>query len=172
MKSTCFSLLLGLMLWSCSLIAQPSASPFSKLEQKAGTTDITVEYSRPSLKGRTIFPDLHKYGETWRTGANAATKVTFSEDVTVEGKALPAGSYALLTKPGKDKWEVMFFAYDQASVSSYSSAAPKVSVSVDAAKAGRSVETFQIDIQDLRDDSATLSLSWGTDYIGVKLGVK
>jgi hypothetical protein len=161
-------------LGSLSLMAQdkPSPSPSSKVVQMAGTTEITVEYSRPSLKGRTIFPDLHKYGEIWRTGANAATKVTFSKDVMVEGKSLAAGSYALLTKPGMDSWEVYFYPYEESGFNTYTSKTPKVSAKVDATKIECEVETFLIDVGNLRDDSATLDLVWGNTYVPVKLGVK
>lgn len=73
-------------------INTPAASPSCKMEQEVGLTKVTVEYSRPSAKGRTIFAadGLVPYGEMWRTGANAATKVTFSDDVKVAGKDLAA----------------------------------------------------------------------------------
>ena len=64
----------------------PAPSPFSKVEQKVGLTDVTVEYSRPGAKNRRVFGKLVPFGEMWRTGANASTKVTFSEDVQVEGQ--------------------------------------------------------------------------------------
>ena len=162
------------MLSTMTLMAQdkPSPSPASKLVQKAGTTEITVEYSRPSLKGRTIFPDLHKYDEFWRTGANAATKITFSKDVMVEGKSLSAGSYALLTKPGMTSWGVYLYPYGESGFNTYTSQDPAVMVTVDAVKIECEVETFLIDIGNLRDDSATLDLVWGNTYVPVKLGVK
>jgi hypothetical protein len=162
------------MLSTMTLMAQdkPSPSPSAKLVSKAGTTEITVEYSRPSLKGRTIFPDLHKYGEFWRTGANAATKITFSKDVMVEGKSLSAGSYAILTKPGMTSWGVYFYPYGESGFNTYISKDPAVMVTVESAKIDCTVESFLIDVGDLRDDSAVLGLVWGTTYVPIKLGVK
>lgn len=149
-----------------------SPSPSSKVVQSAGTTEITIEYSRPSLKGRTIFPDMHKYGEWWRTGANYATKITFSKDVKVGGKSLAAGSYAILTKPGASNWEVAFFTYGESGWNSYTSKTPAASVNVEAQQMDVTVETFLIDVNQLRDNSAVLGFAWGNTYVPVELGLK
>src|SRR5690606_17512658 len=90
-------------------VTAPAASPFSKIEQQVGLTDVTVEYSRPSMKGRTIFGDLVPYGRVWRTGANTRTKITFSNDVMVNGKELKKGSYGLLTIPNANQWDIVFY---------------------------------------------------------------
>ena len=89
-------------------INTPTPSPLAKLEQRVGLTDIIITYSRPSVKGRTIFGDLVPYGKLWRTGANMATKISFSDDVKIEGQELKAGEYALFTIPGKEKWTLIF----------------------------------------------------------------
>ncbi|MBK7432083.1 MAG: DUF2911 domain-containing protein [Bacteroidetes bacterium] len=68
-----------------------------------------IEYSRPSVKGRVVFGDLVPFGKIWRTGANSATKITFGDDVKVEGLALKAGTYAMYTIPNKDSWEILFY---------------------------------------------------------------
>ena len=173
MKKVSLLLLPVLFLMCVALNAQdgPAPSPSSKVIQMAGTTEITIEYSRPSLKGRTIFPDLHKYGEIWRTGANAATKITFSKDVKVEGKSLSAGSYAILTKPGATTWEVMFYPFDEPGWNTYRSKDPAASVTVDSQQIDCEVESFMIDINELRDDSAVLGFIWGTTYVPVALEV-
>jgi len=93
---TLFSLLL-VAGFAEAQISTPAPSPFSTVEQKVGLTDVTIEYSRPGIKGRTVFGDLVPYGKTWRTGANAATKVSFSTDVMIDGKNLAKGTYALYT---------------------------------------------------------------------------
>ncbi|MGB5030864.1 MAG: DUF2911 domain-containing protein, partial [Saprospiraceae bacterium] len=80
-----------------SLTAQiqtPAPSPSCKLEQKLGLGTVTVEYSRPSVKNRKIFGEVVPFDKMWRTGANAATKITFSDDMIVEGKQLLMGTYA------------------------------------------------------------------------------
>jgi hypothetical protein len=86
--------------------AGPKPSPPGKVTQQVGTTDITVEYSSPGVKKRKVFTELAPAGKLWRTGANASTKITFSKDVTVGDKAVPAGTYSLLTIPGKT-WTVI-----------------------------------------------------------------
>src|ERR1700748_2803572 len=78
----------------------PQPSPKQTIIQGFGLGNITVTYSRPSTKGRKIFPQMEGYGIVWRTGANNATTIKFSDDVTMEGHAVPAGEYSLFTIPG------------------------------------------------------------------------
>lgn len=85
----------------------PAASPGAMVQQRVGVTDITVEYSSPGVKGRKIWGALVPYGKPWRSGANAATKVTFSRDVRFGGKAVPAGTYSLVTLPTAKGWTVI-----------------------------------------------------------------
>lgn len=84
------------------------ASPRKEMTGTIGDAKVTVNYGSPSVKGRTIFGDLVPYGELWRTGANEATTITFSQDVLVEGETLAAGTYGLFTMPGEDEWTVIF----------------------------------------------------------------
>jgi len=84
-------------------------SPLQTIEQRAALTDIKVVYSRPHLRGRTIFGGLEPWDKIWRTGANRNTKVTFSQPVMVGDTKVPIGTYALLTKPGKTEWEIYFY---------------------------------------------------------------
>ncbi len=85
----------------------PAPSPACTLKQRIGLTDIEIAYSRPGVKGRTIFGSLVPYGQVWRTGANAATKITFSTPVKLNGTDVPAGTYALFTIPGEDEWTII-----------------------------------------------------------------
>jgi hypothetical protein len=85
---------------------QPSSS--ATLTQRIGLTDVSISYSRPNVKGRAIWGGLVPWDKPWRTGANQATTVTFSDEVTVQGQKLAAGTYALVTVPGKDEWTVIF----------------------------------------------------------------
>ena len=90
-------------------IKLPSPSPGATVMQTVGTTDFTVKYSRPSLKGRTPFTtDFLPTGKVWRTGANQATAFTTSTDVMVNGQNLPAGTYAVLSMPAMDNWTLIF----------------------------------------------------------------
>ena len=90
-------------------VKTPAPSPHSVLTQVVGLTDVTVDYSRPSAKGRLIFGDLVPFGKLWRTGANSNTTVSFSEDVVINGTTLKKGKYALYTTPKADMWEVIFY---------------------------------------------------------------
>ena len=83
----------------------------SKNGKTEGTIDgvqVTLEYGRPNVKGRTIWGELVPYGKVWRTGANEASTITFSDDVTIEGEPLAAGTYGLFTLPGEESWVVIF----------------------------------------------------------------
>ena len=86
----------------------PAASPSATLTQTVGLTDITIKYSRPGVKGRQIWGSLVPYDQIWRTGANQATTINFSDDVTINGQKLPKGTYAFFTIPGRDQWTVVF----------------------------------------------------------------
>ncbi|MCZ6520137.1 MAG: DUF2911 domain-containing protein, partial [Bacteroidetes bacterium] len=107
--NTFFTVILALVI-TCNAFGQidtPRPSPQGKVTQTVGLTDIAIEYSRPGVKDRTIFGGLLAYGEIWRTGANSATTISFSDDVKLEGNSVPAGEYALYTIPGKEEWTIM-----------------------------------------------------------------
>lgn len=170
------SLLLFAALMATGLQAQlmtPQPSPFSKLTQQVGLSEVTVEYSRPSMRGRTIFGDLVPYDQIWRTGANRNTTVTFSDETTIGEQTLKAGTYALYTKPGIESWEVYFYTdsdnggtpetWDDSKVAAKATA-EVYTMPVD-------VETFTITIDDLHNNGATLGLLWANVYVGVKFGV-
>src|SRR5687767_14013089 len=88
-------------------ISMPAPSPISTVTQRVGLTDISVKYSRPSMKGRKVFGDVVAYGKGWRTGANQATVISFKDEVTVEGKKVAPGDYALYTIPTENEWTVV-----------------------------------------------------------------
>src|SRR5688572_21988570 len=128
-------------------IQTPAASPLSKVEQKIGLTDVTLEYSRPSKKGRTIYGDLVPYDAVWRTGANSATKITSSEDVVFGGANVTKGSYALLSKPGKKTWSFMLYPHNSTNFGSYlESGVTPVTITADAIvmPTGINVETLMM----------------------------
>ncbi|MEW2921901.1 DUF2911 domain-containing protein [Muricauda sp. ANG21] len=160
-------------LLSISLEAQiqtPAPSPFSVLKQTVGLTEVTVEYSRPSMKGRTIFGDLVPYDALWRTGANMNTKITFSDDVTVEGKELKAGTYAIYSRPQEAVWEVIFYTDSENGGLPQEWDASKVAatVKVEVYPIPMPIETFTITIDDMHNNGATLGLMWEKVYVGVK----
>jgi hypothetical protein len=152
-------------------IKTPSASPVTTIAQEFGIGEIEIEYSRPSKKGRDIFGTdaLVPYGKIWRTGANQATKVTFSDDVQVEGKGLKAGSYAILTMPGSSEWAVHFYAYDGGNWTSYVEKDPEVAVMVRPIKLDMTFETFTIMLGNMDANSATLGITWDDTYVPLKV---
>ncbi|MEW5675822.1 DUF2911 domain-containing protein [Flavobacterium enshiense] len=154
-------------------VKTPQASPVSKIEQTVGLTNVDIEYSRPSTKGRTVFGELVPYGKLWRTGANANTVISFSEDVTIDGKMLKKGKYALYTLPKADSWEVIFYnntdnwglpeKWDEANVAIRTIVKPE--------NLNRKVETFTIGINNVDNDYAVLELLWEKTLIPVKFEV-
>ena len=154
-------------------ITTPQPSPLGMVSQRVGLTDVAIEYSRPGVKGRTIFGDLVAFGKTWRTGANSNTKVTFSSDVTIDGQTLKAGSYGLYSVPNKDSWEVMFYTEsDKNGVPGDwddSKVAAKTTVNVQDFPIN--VETFTISINDVTSTSAVLGILWEKTYVAVTFEV-
>jgi hypothetical protein len=148
----------------------PALSPAASVKQKVGLGEITIDYSRPSVKGRKIFGGLEAYGAVWRTGANTATKVSFSTDVKIEGQALPAGAYALYSIPDAREWTVIFNKVTgEWGAYSYKAENDALRVKVKPVALSQLVETFTIDINDIRPGSATLNLLWEKTRVPVKL---
>ncbi|WNW02655.1 DUF2911 domain-containing protein [Tenacibaculum sp. HL-MS23] len=171
MKKIVLSLFVAaLTLTTNAQIKTPAPSPTSKLEQAVGLSDVTVEYSRPGMRDRAIFGNLVPFDKVWRTGANENTKVTFSTDVTIDGKELKKGTYALYTKPGKDAWEVIFYtdATNWGTPQKWDANKVALSTTVKADMMPMKIETFTITIDDLKNDSAVLGMLWENVYVGVK----
>lgn len=154
-------------------ITTPQPSPFTKVEQKVGLTDVTLEYSRPGMRGRTIFGDLVPYGKTWRTGANANTKITFSTSVTVGGIELKAGSYAVYSVPNQGKWDVMFYsdAKNWGTPRKWDESKVAAKVTVDVIPMPMNIETFTMTFDDLTNTGAVLGILWEKAYVGVPFSV-
>lgn len=154
-------------------VKTPAPSPHSTLSQVVGLTDVTVDYSRPSAKGRTVFGDLVPFGKLWRTGANANTTVSFSEDVVINGNTLKKGKYALFTTPKADMWEVVFYTDTDnwGTPENWNVNNVAVSTNVDPITLNNNVETFTVGIGNLTNDSATLDISWEKTMVSVKFSV-
>lgn len=171
------SLLLFSGLLSLGLSAQqqmtPAPSPSSTIKQQVGLTDVKVEYSRPSARGRTIFGDLVPYGEVWRTGANENTKVHFSDAVTIGGTEVPAGTYALYTKPGETSWDVIFYSDTKnwGTPQNWDESKVAAKATVEAQKSPMKVETFTITLQNLHNNGADLGMAWEDVYVAVPIEV-
>lgn len=140
----------------------PAPSPLQTIKQAFALSEIGLEYYRPSAKGRTVFGDLVPFGKIWRTGANGASKITFGEDVTVEGNAVKAGTYAIYTIPGGEIWEIMLYKDLKlgGDVSNYKKEDELLRFKVNTKTLADKVETFTINIADMSNSSANIELSW------------
>ena len=154
-------------------IKTPAPSPFSKITQVVGLTDVTLEYSRPAMRGRTIFGDLVPFGKIWRTGANARTIVAFSNDVTVGGTKLKAGNYAIFTIPQATKWEVIFYSEYQGNGAPQTLDESKVAARImtDVQPMEMPVQSFTITIDDVTSSSAVIGILWENTYVPVPFSV-
>lgn len=150
----------------------PAASPASTLKQRVGLTDIEIVYSRPGAKGRTIFGGIVPYGTVWRTGANSATKITFSTPVKFEGHDIPAGTYSLFTIPGTNEWTVIINKNaNQFGAFQYDPKQDLVRFNVTPIVTDTPLETFTVDFNQIRDDSAVLSLDWDKTVVPIQVQV-
>jgi Protein of unknown function (DUF2911) len=152
----------------------PALSPAATLKQRVGLTDITIVYSRPSMRGRKIFGGLLPYGEVWRTGANTATRITFSTPVKFGGADLAAGAYELFTIPGPAEWTVILQKLPEKAswgAYTYDRKNDTARIIVKPVATGAPVETFGFAFDNLRDESATLNLAWENTRVPVEIAV-
>jgi hypothetical protein len=150
------------------------ASPNAVAGQTIGTTEITVGYSRPSVRGRAIFgPDttsLVPYGRVWRLGANEATTVRVTGDVRVEGQPLAAGTYALFAIPGATEWTLVFNrTAEQWGAYEYDEAQDALRVTVTPEASDESEEMFEIGFDDVTPTSAVMEIEWERVSVPVRI---
>ena len=169
----------GVLVFPSRLSAQtpavnfPAASPACTLKQRIGLTDFEIVYSRPGVKGRTIFGGIVPYDRVWRTGANQATKISFNTPVKFNGTAIPAVTYALFTIPAEQEWTVIInkgatqwgaFQYDEKADVTRFKVKPVMLTDT-------TLETFTIEFNQIRDESAVLNLVWDKMVIPIHLEV-
>lgn len=147
-----------------SQVQTPALSPKSELTQIVGFTEMKIEFSRPSMRGRKIMGNLVNYGDIWRTGANSNTKITVSDDVMFGENILPAGTYSILTRPGKKMWEVFFYTEDWSLPKAWDPEKIALKLNIPL-KNTNLIETFSIWIGDISTDSASLNLAWENSRI-------
>jgi hypothetical protein len=167
-----------LALGTCTVNAQglkvPAPSPSQTIKQSFGLGDISVEYSRPAVKGRVVFGDLVPYGKVWRTGANAATKLTFSDDISFGDVPVKAGTYALYTIPGKSTWTVMLYSDLTlgGNTADYNQEKEVARISVPAKYTEAKTESFTINIAKVKPTTATLELLWENTRVPIKIATE
>jgi hypothetical protein len=137
----------------------PRPSPNAKVSYTVGLTEVTVDYSSPGVKGRKIWGGVVPLDQVWRAGANAATKVTFAKDVTIEGKAVPAGSYSFFAVPGKATWTLIINKDATASAQQYKQTEDVVRVTAKPTAIPHR-ERLAYLISDATDNGARLDLEW------------
>jgi hypothetical protein len=149
----------------------PAASPLQNLKQAFGLSEITIEYSRPSVKGRVVFGDVVPFGKVWRTGANSTTKITFGDDVKIEGVDVKAGTYGFYTIPNKDSWEIMLYKDLTlgGNVADYKTENEVIRVKVKPTSLSNKVETFTIGLADVTSTKANIELTWDNTKVAVSI---
>ncbi|MEO9258152.1 MAG: DUF2911 domain-containing protein, partial [Crocinitomicaceae bacterium] len=138
----------------------PAPSPLETVNQHFGLGEVTIEYSRPGVKDRTIFGDVVPYGKVWRTGANSTTKITFTDDVQLEGHDVKAGTYGLYTVPNKDAWDIMLYSDLElgGNVADYKKENEVLRFNVKRVQLPVKIETFTMNLGKVMPTSATLEL--------------
>lgn len=150
----------------------PEASSTQTIIQNLGLGKVTITYSRPNVKGRKVFGWLQPYGQVWRTGANTATVINFSENMMIEGKPVPAGDYGLFSIPGKDEWTIILSKNTkQWGAYTYKESEDLLRVTVKPLSASYKTETFAIQFINVTTKSAELCLYWDDVKVPVKISV-
>jgi len=152
-------------------IKTPQASTSQTISQTVGLTDVTLEYSRPSKRERVIFGGLVPYDKLWRTGANANTKITFSDKVTIGSKELKAGTYAIYTKPSAQSWEIYFYsdASNWGTPEEWDDTKVVAKVKAQIYPMPTDIQTFTMSFDDITNDSANLSFMWEKVYVNIPI---
>ena len=173
MRSIFFTILFLASYFNYSQIKTPRVSPASSIEQMVGLTEIEVEYSRPSKRGRDIFGNVVPYGKIWRTGADNCTTISFSTDVVIDSQTIQSGKYSIFSIPNKESWDVILYSdtdlwgvprdWDEDKIvfkSTYKTNKPNVN-SID--------ETFTISFLNITNNDADMTFSW--DDISVTVDI-
>ena len=149
-------------------IKTPAPSPTQTMKQDFALSSIEITYSRPMVKGRTIFGDVVPFGKIWRTGANGATKVTFGEDVKVGGMAVKAGSYALYSVPDKSEWEIIINkGANNGGLNGYKAEDDVARFKVKSMTLPMSIESFTVIISDVSASTANIQIMWANTAVTI-----
>lgn len=149
----------------------PAASPTQTVKQAFGISEITIEYSRPGVKGRVVFGEVVPFGKIWRTGANSTTKITFGDDVKIEGVDVKAGTYGFYTIPNADSWEIMLYKDLTlgGNVANYKTENEVIRVKVKPNTLANKVETFTMGLADITSTTANIELTWENTRVAISV---
>ena len=175
MRSIFFTILFLTSYFNYSQIKTPRVSPASAIEQMVGLTEIEVEYSRPSKRGRDIFGNVVPFGKIWRTGADNCTTISFSTDVVINSQTIKSGKYSIFSIPNKETWEVMFYSetdlwgvpkdFDKNKV------VFKSSFKLNKSGINSIHETFTISFDNITNNDANMTFSWDDVSVSVNINV-
>lgn len=159
-----------LVMTEAQQLKTPQPSSTQTLKQEFGLGSIELSYSRPNMKGRKIFGDLVPFDKVWRTGANNATTLTFTDEVTIGGTKVPAGKYGLLTIPSANEWTVIISKQtDVTSPSAYKQEMDVVRVKTKPMTLPFSFETFGISFENIKDNSCDLMMAWDKTLVSLPI---
>ncbi len=166
-----FFLATGIAMMFVAKAQLPAPSPTETISQDFGLGKIMITYSRPGIKNRTVFmqnSDLAPLGKLWRTGANAATKITFTDKVTIGGKDLDTGTYVLYTIPGKNQWEIILNkGLKNWGSDGYLESDDIVRFRVPVTETKPFVESFTMQVANVKYQNCELQMSWGTTLVSI-----
>ncbi|GIV30189.1 MAG: hypothetical protein KatS3mg028_1255 [Bacteroidia bacterium] len=163
-----------LVIWGKMTFAQelPQASPICKIEQRIGLTDVSLRYSRPSVKERTVWGNLVPYNTLWRTGANACTVISFSDNVVLANQHIPAGEYSILTIPTQDEWTFILNKNTKLwGTDGYKSDDDLVRIKVKPDTNAPFTETMTFFFDNIKVDAADLVFAWDRLRFALKISV-
>ena len=173
MRAIFFTILFFTSFFNYSQINTPRTSPASELSQMVGLTEIEVQYSRPSKRGRVIFGGVVPFGKIWRTGADNCTKINFSTDVIIDGKTISSGMYSIFSIPNKESWDVIFYSdtdlwgvpknWDENKIVFQSK------FDTNKIEKNNIIESFTISFNSLSNNDVDMKISW--DDISVSLNI-
>ena len=170
MKKLLFTALLAVSVTAYSQWSSPVPSPKQTIEQQFSLSKITVEYGRPGVKGRKIFGDLVPFSKVWRAGANAATKITFGQNVNFGGKMVMAGSYSLFVIPMEKEWKVILNSVaDQWGAYDYNDKMNIAEITVSTQKLNDKQEYLDISLQPVDDHTTNLAIKWDMTQVMVPI---
>ena len=171
MKKLFLALLTGISLSATAQIRLPQPSPAASVSQVVGTTDISVKYSRPLLRGRDVYGGVVAYDKVWRTGANGTNQITISNDIMVAGQKLAAGTYSIFSIPTAGDWTLIFNKDLSAQEYSYSQEKDVLRVTVKSMTVAKT-EAFTIDFTGLSDSTADMNITWSDKKVVAPITVE
>lgn len=175
MRAIFFTILFFTSFFNYSQINTPRTSPASELSQMVGLTEIEVQYSRPSKRGRVIFGGLVPFGKIWRTGADNCTKINFSTDVIIDGKTISSGMYSIFSIPNKESWDVIFYSdtdlwgvpknWDENKIVFQSK------FDTNKIEKNNIIESFTISFNSLSNNDVDMKISWDDTSVSLNIDV-